>query len=288
MLWAMADAAAELRETHHVGANTREWMVGMSACPALATYHIRLAGISEAKHGFEFVRVKPGISQILACLGGIGEVLVGDAWAPCREGEAYITPAGMLHAYHAVPGSDWRVCWVTFEEGVDHPPVIVTATPVLARCDPRPLHDAINGLYRESVGPSELAHLNHWVELIQLQVSRLVKPFHTDERLWRLWEAIDADLDHHWTLSELSERAQLSGEHLRRLCQKHLGRSPLEHVTFLRMRRAATLLASTPRKVEAIAASVGYENAFAFSTAFKRWMKLSPSAYRGLNRGEGG
>ncbi len=280
----MSDVAAELRETHQVGANTREWMVGKDACPSLTTYHIRLTGLSEAKHGFQFVRLKPALSQVLACLEGAGEVLVDGAWLPCGPGEAYLTPGGALHAYHAVPGSDWRVCWVTYDEQGDHPPAIITPTPVLARCDPRPLHDAINGLYRESVGPAEHAHLTHWVELIQLQVVRLLKPFHTDERLWRLWEAVDADLDHHWTLTELASHANLSGEHLRRLCQKHLGRSPLEHVTFLRMRRAATLLASTPRKIEAIAASVGYDNAFAFSTAFKRWMNLSPSAYRGLSK----
>jgi AraC-like DNA-binding protein len=274
----------ELCETHHVGANTREWMVGKDACPALAAYHIRLTGVSEAKHGFEFVREHPPMGQILVCHAGEGEVLVDGAWRRCLDGDAYLTPVGAPHAYRAIPGLDWRVCWVMFDEIDGHPPMVTTSAPVLSRIDPRPLHDAIQGLYRESVGPAEAAHLHHWIELIQLQVARTVKPFHTDERLWRLWEGVDADLAHGWTLGELAGLAHLSGEHLRRLCQKSLGRSPLEQVTFMRMRRAATLLVSTPRKIEAIAGAVGYDNAFAFSTAFKRWMKMTPSAYRGLNR----
>jgi len=46
------------------------------------------------------------------------------------------------------------------------------------------------------------------------------------------------------------------------------------------MRRAASLLTGSERRIDAIATAVGYENAFAFSTAFKRHMKKTPSAYR--------
>lgn len=276
--------AMDLRETHQIGANTHEWMVGKEGCPALAAYHIRLAGVSAAKLGFEFVREHPPMSQILACHSGEGEVLIDGAWQPCRAGSAYLTPTNALHAYRALKDQDWGVCWVMFDEISGHPPVVTTDAPVLATLDPRPLLDAIQGLYREAVGPAEPALMHHWVELIQLLAARVVRPWHTDERLYRLWELVDADLAHRWTLADLTKQAKLSGEHLRRLCHKHLGRSPLEHVTFLRMRRAASLLTATPQKIEAIASAVGYDNPFAFSTAFKRLMKQTPSGYRGAHR----
>jgi transcriptional regulator GlxA family with amidase domain len=46
------------------------------------------------------------------------------------------------------------------------------------------------------------------------------------------------------------------------------------------MQRAAHLLRSTPMSITQIASLVGYENAFAFSTAFKRFFALNPSTFR--------
>ena len=54
----------------------------------------------------------------------------------------------------------------------------------------------------------------------------------------------------------------------------------MQQVTHMRMSRAAALLESTPQKLQAVAAAIGYESAFTFSTAFKRWAGRSPNAYR--------
>jgi AraC-like DNA-binding protein len=43
---------------------------------------------------------------------------------------------------------------------------------------------------------------------------------------------------------------------------------------------AADLLTCTREKISCISARVGYEDAFAFSNAFKREMGLPPSLYR--------
>jgi len=72
----------------------------------------------------------------------------------------------------------------------------------------------------------------------------------------------------------------MSGEHFRRLCLKALGRSPVKHLTFLRMHRAAELLTTTKDKVETIARALGYENPFAFSNTFLKWIRVRPSEHR--------
>jgi AraC-like DNA-binding protein len=74
----------------------------------------------------------------------------------------------------------------------------------------------------------------------------------------------------------MSERICLSPEQLRYLCQKNFNHSPMEHLTWLRMKRAAFLLERTSQKIAAIAEEVGYQNAFAFSTAFRRVIGVSP------------
>jgi AraC-like DNA-binding protein len=58
----------------------------------------------------------------------------------------------------------------------------------------------------------------------------------------------------------------------------------MQHLTFLRMQRAAELLFSTDEKVARIAEQVGYSDPFAFSVAFKKWTGCPPSEFRELRR----
>ena len=46
----------------------------------------------------------------------------------------------------------------------------------------------------------------------------------------------------------------------------------MHHVTWLRMRKACELLATTNLKVETVANTVGYQNPFVFSNTFKKWI----------------
>jgi transcriptional regulator GlxA family with amidase domain len=135
-------------------------------------------------------------------------------------------------------------------------------------------------LIDEAGGRAVPAAMFHWVELIQGYVERFSRPWQQDDRLARLWEQVAADVGRDWTLDELASRAFVSAEHLRRLCRKALGRTPMHHVTWLRMRKAAELLSTTPLKVETVAHAVGYQNPFVFSNTFKEWVGWRPSEHR--------
>ena len=131
----------------------------------------------------------------------------------------------------------------------------------------------------------DLSVIQNWIDLIITFSWRIAHPqMHHYSRLRPLWSLVLNDLAHDWNLTQLAERAGFSDETLRRLCQAETRRSPMEQVTFLRMRYAASLLISGPLSVEAVAARVGYQNAFAFSTAFKRIFGVPPSAYARLLR----
>jgi AraC-like DNA-binding protein len=79
----------------------------------------------------------------------------------------------------------------------------------------------------------------------------------------------------------MSRIVHLGEKQLQRLCQRELGRSPRQQLIWLRMRRAAELLMVHDAKIKSIAAQVGYENPFVFSSTFKRVMGWSPSEYPG-------
>ena len=95
-----------------------------------------------------------------------------------------------------------------------------------------------------------------------------------------LWEKAAGSLDQDWTLDKLALEARCCGDALRRRCQQQLGRSPMQHLTYLRLRRAAELLITTDHKVEYIASQVGYNDAFAFSAMFKKWTGCPPKEFR--------
>jgi len=95
-----------------------------------------------------------------------------------------------------------------------------------------------------------------------------------------LWERVAANLADGWSLTRLAAVAGYSNEHLRRLCQRQMGRSPMHQVTYLRMRRAAELLATCDQTIESISQEIGYQNPFVFSNAFTKWIGWRPSEYR--------
>ena len=264
-----------------IGRRTRERIVGPGQCPSLATCGIRLTGRSDARAGFVFVRPNPNQPQVLACHGGAGMVWVDGRWHKCGAGMAYVTPAGALHAYHAMRSTPWEICWVTFDAVTASKfSVVPGSMPQRVPCDPRPLLTAIDGLLMESMEQGSSPQAQQWARLVRDYALRIAGPEPSDPRLAPLWLVVDRQLAYAWSLPELAEHAHMSAEHLRRLCQSSLKCSPLQQVMRLRMKRAAALLEGTERKIEDIAREVGYGDPFAFSTAFRRWAGQSPKFFR--------
>lgn len=273
----MPENNMDLCENHTVGNQSREWLISSHACSPLALYRIPLAGISHAGPGFYFLRHNPHFTQILVCFGGSGQVLIDGQWVACETGDAYLTPPHARHGYRENPGlGRWKICWVQYFEDDQHAPS-GTRQPALLRVDWRPLSAAIDCLHRELMGSAEQAMMQHWAFLVHAHVQRAIGP---ETRLRPLWERVSADLGHPWSVEELAEIVSMSPEHLRRVCHAEAARSPMRHVAELRMRAAATLLASESYSVSEVAERVGYDNAFAFSTAFKRHTGVPPSQFR--------
>lgn len=266
----------ELCEKHIIGPQTRERLVGASRCEVIAEAGIALLGISDARHGFEFVRNNPTLAQVLVCLEGTGRVWVNGQWSCCGPGQAYITPPGRLHAYHARRA--WKVAWVIW--WADRVPDAFGAwdEPVLIQADVQPLGLAIEGLLCEVERKTQTDRI--WMQLVRHYVHQLLTPATLDVRLVRLWREVSSDLSRPWDIRTLARIAEVSSEQLRRLCIQWHGVTPIRYVNQLRMQRATELLVQDDLKIQTIARRVGYDNPFAFSTAFRRIMGRRPSEIR--------
>lgn len=291
----MAKTHAQLSETHTLGAQTRQWIVRASTtdarawlqdvpvCPALTQHQIAHLGVCHAVAPYRIVRTKQSGTYFLACFGGRGRFLVEGRWQPCGAGTACLLPPHILNAFYAEPGAPWEFVWVRYEQPTDQRPIAGASSPVLAKFDPEPVRHAALGLHHEAKGAAVPAQMQHWADLVHAYVLRFARPWQVEDRLWLVWEGVAAHLEEEWTLERLARLAHMSTEHLRRLCHRQLGRSPMHQVIFLRMRRAAELLSTTNDKVETIATAVGYQNPFVFSNTFKKWTGWRPSEFPGRN-----
>lgn len=269
-----------MTETTVDGPRTRRWVLNVDECRELAAHRIARLGLDEALPPYRRVRLRPAGSFLLASLAGNGRVLLDGRWQKIGAGTVCMAPPRVLNAFLAEGKVRWRFAWLRYEEDERVSPLVGASSPVAVIHGAMELARAIEGLRAEWENARDPKLIHHWVEIIHGFARRLTQPFQVNERMRKLWDQVDARLEEAWTLAKLARIVHMSEEHLRRLCHHELGRSPMQHLTYMRMQRARHFLETTEDKLEVIAGLIGYGNAFIFSRVFKRWVGCAPGEYR--------
>ena len=269
-------------ETTINGPRTRIWLIRAGECAELQLQRIARLGIHVAHAPYQRVRLRPSGSFILACLEGEGRVLLDGRWQRVMAGDVCLAPPRVLNALYAVRGKRWVYAWVRYEEPPFVKPLVGADSPLRLRSESDQLAQAITGLRAEWERGQErnAALCHHYVSLIQGLAQRLASPWHTSSRVASIWEKVSGSLATDWTLQSLAQHCHMSPEHLRRLCRRELGRTPMDHLAYMRMQRAKELLETTNDKMELVASAVGYRSATVFSRAFARYVGVLPARYR--------
>ena len=262
----------------------RSWLGEFPAVPALQPVGIVHAGIITAPAPYRIVRTQLGGAYFIGSLSGMGRVYLNGEWTGCAAGEAVLLMPGVLNAFYTPPGETWRYCWVRFAGGAQAQASLSDRMQVMTKWDAEPLSHALLGLRTEALGGRDPALLQRWSEQVFDYVRLFRRQGEADPRLVRLWNSVEKNLAGNWSIPCMTKVAAVSAEHLRRLCHAACGRGPRAHLMYLRMKKATELLLSTGWTIERIAETVGYGNAFVFSTTFKRIIGWPPSAY--ARRGE--
>ncbi|MGN6554708.1 MAG: AraC family transcriptional regulator [Verrucomicrobiota bacterium] len=249
-------------------------------CKSLSQHQMIHIGIQETVSPYRIVRTKQSTTYFLACIGGKGKVLIDGSWRICKEGYACLLPAHTLNAFEAVDKQTWQFCWVCYQRPLEQRPFADASVPVMAQFNASPLRCAIQGLMDECSGIAQANLIQEWTDLVHAYVLRFIHPTDQPDTLKLLWDRVASSLGDEWSLSRLAHESGYSKEHLRRLCRRLLGRSPMHQVTYLRMRKATELLKNSQHTLDAVAHEVGYHNQFVFSNAFTKWIGWRPSEYR--------
>ena len=234
-------------------------------------------GLDTVYAPYSRVRLAPSGSFFLACLEGEGRIWLEGRWERVTAGSICLAPPRVLNAFHAVPRRRWTFAWVRYEEPPGIRPLVGAGSPLRLRQGADEFARAISGLRAEWESAQDAALVHHWVSLIHGAALRLARPWRGSSRIAALWEKVERNLATDWKLSTLASECSLSAEHLRRVCRRELGRTPMEHVMYMRIQRAQDLLETTDDKLDVIAPQVGYRSASVFSRAFVRCVGLTPT-----------
>lgn len=99
-------------------------------------------------------------------------------------------------------------------------------------------------------------------------------------------ELMHSDCARSWSLNELAKSAGLSRAAYAQKFKMAIGVTPFHYLTTLRVQKAMERLSTSNDKLELVAESVGYQDAFAFSKVFKRETGVSPRDFRNKNKAE--
>lgn len=136
----------------------------------------------------------------------------------------------------------------------------------------------VDALYLETVALSallELAQVSAEGALVAPQSGRLSA---TTEK--RIKDFVQSHADADLSLSEMADVAGLSRFHFSRAFKATFGLSPRDYVLWTRAHAAKDLLTQTGLPIPDIARQVGFTNPDRLTTAFKRFVGLTPSQFR--------
>ncbi len=102
----------------------------------------------------------------------------------------------------------------------------------------------------------------------------------TQSQIKRACDYIENNYDRDLSLSEIASSVHLTRNYFANLFKEKTGKTVMEYLTEIRMRKAQALLKNTELKIYEITERVGFNNSNYFAKVFKKYYQVSPHQYR--------
>lgn len=224
-------------------------------------------------------------------LKGKGHFWVGSRHYLIEQGQYFLISPDVLTFYRADSEDPWDYAWICFNG--------TKAADILLHCGIQtmepvrryPQIQEIKALIEEMMRYHEQTPAGEYY--IQSGLYRIfAKLSEASNASYELSESTDnyyitqaanyilSSFDPNITVKDIADHLHISRSYLFALFKKNLNLSPQQFLIMTRITSARELLADTDLSIAVVANSCGYQNAFAFSRAFKKETGLSPREYR--------
>lgn len=262
-----------------IGDDCDERFVDRNKVSEMEQLDINISGVSNLKGHYRVGRNSPISHAILYSVEGAIKLHTEEGVQVVEKCNLITLPAHKPYLME-LEAPLWNMVWFDLNDG-DRWRELCIHRPTVARCDSgRQLFHLLSFIYYEKnkdLRKPAIKQLEYYIE------ETLCAPLpgsSESQRIDQLIRDMEKRLHCPWSIAEMSELIQYSAPHLHRLFQSRFGRSPIQHLIFLRMERAKYLLNYTTWSIEQIAEQVGYQDVFNFSKRFKKSVGIAPGQYR--------
>lgn len=134
-------------------------------------------------------------------------------------------------------------------------------------------------IYAQTAAQMLTVHILRHYASAQIRIKE-VSQFLTQRQIKRVTDFVLANLCQDLSLEALAEQAGFSPYHFARLFRRTTGESPHQFVLRQRIEKAQCLLRETNEPLAIVAIKSGFANQSHLTHHFRRWLDLTPKAYR--------
>ncbi|RKF14470.1 AraC family transcriptional regulator [Alginatibacterium sediminis] len=276
------------RDELNIGPRCVERFLTTEALPELQQVGINLAGISVLREEYLVSRKNPQEHLALLTLSGEGQLHVPSGSQLLKTGQLLILPLGQAYSFE-IKAAHWRHVWLLLSPKQRWLQIPESAQVKTVESSTG-LVSSMQLLLQQQSQPRQNPHIvKSLVDLLQRYLMTMVqtnKPIVEDNPLVAIEQQMRSALHYPWTVQEIARRINVSEPHCYRLFQRYFQMSPKQFLRRLRMEHGAYLLRESGWSLDVIASQLGYQDGFAFSHRFKKYMGLSPAAFRLRSKGK--
>ena len=271
---------------YNIPENCRESFLPISG--ELQQKGMSMAGLSDLESPYKISRSSEWSGLVLYTIEGQAQFRTPEASHTLTAGDLLLISPRYPHQYWAE--GNWKIAWFHYcpkaenafgsQSGTYEIQKGVKADQLISA-----MNYYVSEAVRETASGQKMMAL--YGEIITTSLARLL---HSDDRdsnygfhqnrLQKIWEIVNQDLRHQWTVKELAERCHVSSGHFRRIVTSLEHMSPKDKIIRLRLNRAKELITGTELTLEEIAPRVGYSSASILSRTFKKHLGVTPKTLR--------